>query len=149
MSNSILRIFPYSHIPKSAQDVRIMFLSLLFGLYTSASDRFGEAIETPDPGSFFDDILKKMQTSGKTVKLKDNKGTLRKSASLIPPSDILYTAITELLELLQVNLSTFSKDLKTFSDHMNVTTSEEMDEVEEAVSLLSVFIKVCCPSTLC
>jgi len=142
VSNAILRIFPYSHIPKSTQAVRVIFLSLLFKLHASAFNRFNDAIEEPDPDSFFEDILTKMKSAGKTVKLKDNKGTLRKSASasLVPPADILGANITELLGLLYENVVTFSKDLKTFSDHMKVT-NDEMDEVYEAVSLSSISIK--------
>ena len=118
----------------------------MFKLHDSASQRFSKfgAIKAPNPEGFFDDILIEMKSSGKTVKLRDNKGTNHISAmvSLNPPQENLDAPTTELLGLLYANMATFSNDLRTFSDHMNVTASEEMDEVYEAISLLSVFIKV-------
>jgi len=142
VSNAILRVFPYSHIPKSTQDVRVIFLSLLFKLHASASDRFNDAIEEPRSDSFFEDIRTKTKSAGRTVKLKDNEGTRRKSASaaLILPPDILEANITELLGLLHENVTTFSRDLRAFSDYMKVA-NDEMDEVYEVMLLLSISIK--------
>ncbi len=144
MSNSILRIFPYSHIPKSTHGVRDHLLALLFRFNTSALGHFNsDVIKVSTPHGFFTEILQRMKSDGRTVKLKDNKGALRKSAPLFPPETILNAPTEKLLEDLHNDTTVLSKDLRTFAVHMKVSENEDVGDLQESVTLLSELLKVC------
>lgn len=139
MEDSITTLFSQSTIASSSGNTREIMVALAYRFASGADTRFAGS----DMTKFVQKFRHRLGPGTiETTKSATGQESLSDSDAQRSSNKLLRYPARILFDLLNDSLTYLSKDLKTFTYYMKVSTNSEMDKVQVSIVNMSVFCRV-------